>query len=464
MASAQYEVFICHRRNDAADLSIGIHRYLNDQGIPTFCDLIDDPAYGLGAAIYGLILATPVFLLIATNGAIVSLDDRTSWITLELQCALDARRHVVVLDLGAKLQRNVARSTSAHAQRLPRPKVTFCDSAPSPAGLRTLRDVVRAELPLKLDEALSDITIEDVVAMLDGTLGSVPPGSHVSGFANELSREITALQRAGADGNDVRALADSLVGACERAVLRRALVAGVVRALSRCGKNGALFATDVRPLWPLIHASLNGDSGLATRVTRSAQGFLVIPLYANVQGARIKELLRLHVWLPGEVGLERRSGLDSFSIHAHQPHAQSWILAGELCNQVYAVHELTGGTPTAWTLFQLNWDGTRKYAVHQTASTVTNTNRPVQVSIETTAHFRRGQTYEVPAGEFHRTTCPLADTGHGAATLFFFDASRGWEEDAPVVGPANVNMSTVPRHVALDPAGWADAVDAWIRQ
>ncbi len=91
-ASKTYEVFICHRRNDAAALSMAIHRYLNEHGVATFCDLVDDPASELGMSVYALIRATPVFLLVLSDGVVASLSEEASWVTLELQCALDCAR------------------------------------------------------------------------------------------------------------------------------------------------------------------------------------------------------------------------------------------------------------------------------------------------------------------------------------------------------------------------------------
>ena len=61
----------------AVDRKQSIHRYLNEQGIATFCDLVDDPGFERGPAIYDVIRTTPIFLLIVSDGVIANLDDAT---------------------------------------------------------------------------------------------------------------------------------------------------------------------------------------------------------------------------------------------------------------------------------------------------------------------------------------------------------------------------------------------------
>jgi hypothetical protein len=80
-------------------------------------------------------------------------------------------------------------------------------------------------------------------------------------------------------------------------------------------------------IWPLIHQALTPASSPFT-VSRSAGGFLFVPLCSLIVDGNIDELWRLHVWLPGG-----KRGNEYFGVQGHTAFGQSWILSGEGTNR-----------------------------------------------------------------------------------------------------------------------------------
>lgn len=189
--------------------------------------------------------------------------------------------------------------------------------------------------------------------------------------------------------------------------------------------------------------SLSSSTRFRFTVTRSAQGFLAVPLCSRVSDGNIQELFRLHVWLP-----DGHRGHPDMPVHSHQAFAHSWILAGQAKDYAYTGRR-TDYCDATHAEYSLAWtDGqttSSAYKTHQTASTVANAHRYAQIELAATRTHSTGMYYTIPAGNFHRTKVAPA-TLH--ATLFFFDASRGFEKDAPVLGPKDGTSYT---HVREDP-------------
>jgi hypothetical protein len=191
------------------------------------------------------------------------------------------------------------------------------------------------------------------------------------------------------------------------------------------------------------------SSSISYIVSRSAQGFLAVPLWSVIKNGNIEELFRLNVWLPDD-----SSGDSELAKHAHQPFAQSWILAGQLKNYVYDVQQADRSEATDAD-FAVGWSGSdndktgeayHDYKTHQKSSTIVNTGKLVRIVSETSEVYSRNMTYTVPAGVTHRSESKPAILH---ATLFLFDAYRGFEQIAPVLGPAHRASYTQQR----DPVG-----------
>jgi hypothetical protein len=164
-------------------------------------------------------------------------------------------------------------------------------------------------------------------------------------------------------------------------------------------------------------------------------------MFVGVDGT-ISEMLRLHCWPDPAGSADRHPSADAFSVHAHQAYGQSWILAGEILNRCYDVRPVPDqpSDMDSEALFTVQWDDSPEYDLGHNASSLRNTGQSVAVSLRSAAGFRPGQSYSVTAGSFHETLSGADGRGH-AATLFYFDASQGWDSDAPVVGPGKLRVA-----------------------
>ncbi|KAI0630346.1 hypothetical protein C8Q77DRAFT_256020 [Trametes polyzona] len=200
--------------------------------------------------------------------------------------------------------------------------------------------------------------------------------------------------------------------------------------------NGVEILTPTPPatlelIWNLIRDALTHPS-LSIRPNRSAQGFLAVPLCSRLnERKQIEELIRLHVWLP-----DGQRGNPEVAIHAHQPWARSWVLGGKGVDHEYSIRKVGEGPEAeanaTHTLYLLTWDKSRQYKTHQQASCAHNTNIKVHADLVRSQTHRRGDSYAVLSNVPHKSDV-APDELH--ATLFYFDASRGFEAEAPVLGP-----------------------------
>ncbi|KAE8315174.1 hypothetical protein BDV41DRAFT_200098 [Aspergillus transmontanensis] len=240
------------------------------------------------------------------------------------------------------------------------------------------------------------------------------------------------------------------------------LAIALLRESGRSTQNPSLAVVsdaDLAFVWSMIRGALLSDlfRDCNIRASRSAQGFLSVPLCSIVQNGNIEELFRLHVWLP-----DGQRGIPEFAVHSHQPFGQSWILAGAGVDHSFDAHWTTDGAAATHAEYKLVWQdakGTDKsYKTHQISSTIENTGNLVQVTARASELHLRNMSYSIPAAAFHSTEV-APDTLH--ATLFFFDASRGFVKDAPVLGPKDLDSSTQQRDPGgVTPAALATMVDA----
>ena len=222
------------------------------------------------------------------------------------------------------------------------------------------------------------------------------------------------------------------------------LAVAFLRRKSRCGHS--VTAKELASVWDHIHAAL--DSPLLRDSmpgpSRSAQGFLAVPLCSLVRSGNIDVLFRLHVWLP-----DGQRGAPGFAIHSHQPFARSWVLAGEGRDIAYKVDPVTTQELATHAEYALTWtDGKDKvpdnrYKNHQIYSKIVNTGRWVSAVVANQEVHTRNMSYCVPAASFHSTEVP-PDEVH--ATLFLFDSASGFVKDAPVLGPVDSESSIQVRN------------------
>jgi tetratricopeptide (TPR) repeat protein len=222
-------------------------------------------------------------------------------------------------------------------------------------------------------------------------------------------------------------------------------------------QNIAVLPAELDFVWKLIYEALS-DVSITYTISRSAQGFLAIPLWSIMKDGNIDELFRLHVWLA-----DGKRGVTDLAIHAHQSFAQSWILAGEGADLTFDSQPASANTATH-AEFGVSWsdsqgkESSQAYKTHQTSSTIVNTGRLVHLTSRTSDVHSRNMTYTIPSGVFHRSQV-MPDVLH--ATIFLFDSQRGFQAVAPVLGPIDIPSYTQQREAAgMVPAMLSDAVQA----
>jgi hypothetical protein len=219
---------------------------------------------------------------------------------------------------------------------------------------------------------------------------------------------------------------------------------------------------ELEKLWSIINQALISLPNVP--VSRSSQGFLTVPLCSVIKDGDIEELLRFHVWLP-----DGRRGPPGADTHAHQPYAQSWVLAGSGRDYSYVAEPASDREDATHAKYEVVWtplnggdEAARKYATHLKLSSIRNTGVLVKLSEIATAVHARNDTYVVPAGVYHRSDVP-PEGFH--ATFFYFDSSRGFIKDACALGPVDGSISTAARDVqGISAKSLVDAVNnvrAW---
>lgn len=212
--------------------------------------------------------------------------------------------------------------------------------------------------------------------------------------------------------------------------------------ICHCGREHITLSSGTLDyIWSVLRDSLLDDT-IHYTISRSAQGLIAVPLWSMINGGSIEELIRFHIWLP-----DSNRGIADLAIHAHQPFAQSWTLAGEGVNVVYHAESATPASATH-AEYAVSWisgnakQGDTAYKTHQSASTVANTGKLVQVNTQSSELHSRDMMYTVAAGVLHKSDI---EPDALRATLFIFDSARGFQSQAPVLGPINGEHYTQTR-------------------
>lgn len=198
-------------------------------------------------------------------------------------------------------------------------------------------------------------------------------------------------------------------------------------------------------IWPHIYAALTHTNSLF-KPSRSSAGFVFIPLCSLVKDGAIDELWRLHVWLPGSKPAD-----PAFSVHGHHAFGQSWILAGEGTNHRWSVDAVADKAEATHAEYRVSWDDGQGagagpgYKTHQVSSTVVNTHRYFRAAHLGAEAERRGMTYTVSQDEWHSSS--VSPDGV-FATLFVFDAHRGANKNAAILGPRDGGSFTASKKVS----------------
>ena len=125
----------------------------------------------------------------------------------------------------------------------------------------------------------------------------------------------------------------------EESLCHQAKLAVVITFLMQSGRQKLpVHTVDLDYVWSIVREALMCTM-IQFTVSRSAQGFLAIPLWSLIKEGNIEELFRLH--LP-----DGKRGIADLAIHAHQPFAQSWILAGKGTDYTYDAQHVDADSAT----------------------------------------------------------------------------------------------------------------------
>ncbi|OBR11121.1 Catalase [Colletotrichum higginsianum IMI 349063] len=235
-------------------------------------------------------------------------------------------------------------------------------------------------------------------------------------------------------------------------------VALAVSFLREAGRHDRIARPDeLYRCWNMVYRAISSNDAPAFAASRSAQGFLSVPLCSIVKDGSIDELFRLHVWLP-----DGKRGNPDFRLHSHQPFAQSWILAGAGKDRSWEVEQVNDPAEATHAGYALSWADAKgqgsAYKTHQSSSTVRNTGDLFRATETSSQVNVLDSTYVVPAAHYH--TSEVAPDAL-CATLFFFDSHRGFVKDAGVLGPRDGESYTQLRDPAgVSPCELAEAVQA----
>lgn len=216
-----------------------------------------------------------------------------------------------------------------------------------------------------------------------------------------------------------------------------ALAITFLRARAHCEADStkAVSGQELSMVWDVVNKALLSPLYEKARVGRSHQGFLSLPFCRlNTDNGDNDEFWRLHIWLPSSPKPDTR-----LIIHSHQSFAQSWILAGEAENTMWNVEQVTGTAVATNAIYKLaaSFDKTLEPGSKEEVSgtIIENTGKDVIVTKAHSERSHRGQSYLVPGNAYHTTG---VEDRTVLATIFFFDASRGFFKDAGVpIGPVD---------------------------
>lgn len=216
-------------------------------------------------------------------------------------------------------------------------------------------------------------------------------------------------------------------------VARLAITIAFLRARGFGAEGQSVSDHELASIWQILRDALQSPLYDLAKVRRSHQGFLALPFCELTQANGLNdECWRLHVWLPSSPPMDPR-----LMIHSHKSFAQSWILAGEAENTTFNVTSAADDGSATNAIYELGttFDRTLQPGSKEevSGSVIRNTGEKVVVKETHRGRYHHGQSYVVPGNDFHTT---LLGSKTLLATLFFFDAARGFFEEGGVpIGP-----------------------------
>ncbi len=175
-----------------------------------------------------------------------------------------------------------------------------------------------------------------------------------------------------------------------------------------------------------------------------SQGFLSIPLYRNQMNCGQMEILRLHIWDESLKRYINQDGLDTFSVHSHKYNVQSWVLTGDLFNYRY-INDWSRNEETSVNYFKINWEKTKNNnSDNSMKSTIVNTGVKSYLKLNSKEIYKKGETYSLNAGEFHKSKVNTNNIIN--SSLFLFSSIKGIVDSSYLVGNNTILKKATSNH------------------
>lgn len=296
----------------------------------------------------------------------------------------------------------------------------------------------------------------EILRSLDGVVAATKTSTDVSDSVRERFQRLDYIQQKEHVQSDNLASisVDSWFSALSRwdlgrdsqavAIARLTIAITALKRLAHTSNDDEAAAKSIFSLWPHICKTMKHPS-LQERwlASRSAYGFLTLPLYRPPIDSAQNEVIRLDVWLP-----DGNRGNPDFTIRSNQTYTQSWVLAGKGAESQYDVHSVTDES-----------DATHaEYRIDRDAATLAKSEAIVNCTQSSSQFLGTDTTYSIPAGKFHKTQVQSESL---YARLSYFDASHGFTADLPVLGPIHGDSFTQAQESStetISPQALADQI------
>jgi hypothetical protein len=239
-----------------------------------------------------------------------------------------------------------------------------------------------------------EVTKEELHALLAGVIGALQPELK-SMWTKLVFQENGFVREYGvSDVYCASRLMDQALsrGAALDKLLQRALL---VRRVLETGKSGALASTP-NALLQRMHLT---DPELRPWVQRCPFGFTAFNLFLCLESL---ELLRVNTWSDQA----RISTPTEARIHTHQRGFRSWVLTGELVNEVFDGEVVD--RPTGFSQYAVACEIYKR-------SVARNSGKSITCNRTSAARVRAGEDYLLEKGTYHDST---VNVGEYTATLF----------------------------------------------
>ncbi len=429
---SNYDFFIVYSRQDSSEIATKINHTLKKIGINSFCDLHDDPELKLQEEIYERLKSSENILLILSIKSHFDIKNKNSWIYKELQLANNLKKPIFVVDCTKQINFKNLKEELTYIRPF-----GIIYSNLSVEDYYSFLNPLKRQMSSNFQE--TDLLWGKSVEMEEIISSTLQVTHSISYYKNfDFDNFVVFLNRSLFIRNNKIRLRDIYKLIYQNTDDVLPLINTLI---------SILVLNDIRNNIPMAKTKelLNLVKLLVDRIptpnlffSKSSQGFIFLPIYSRIIDGQIKELIRFHLWnYEGESNFSTHD----FAIHSHQSYAKSWVLGGNLVNNVYEIG--LEEKETNLSKFEPFWDSSKDYKLNHSKSTIKNTNQSVSANKKYSLLLTEDDCYEVLNGQYHTSEVVKSiDFINYTGTLFCFDSSKGWLKEAGVIGPTIVDEST----------------------